>query len=38
MAVVYASDTLCPFFFQSQRKAKMKVYEYKEIHCGKISI
>ena len=37
MAVVYTSDTLCPLF-HSQRKVKMKVYEYKENHCGKISI
>ncbi len=37
MAVVYTSDTLCPLF-SLPKESKMKVYEYKEIHCGKISI
>ena len=37
MAAVYTSDTLCSLF-SFPKESKMKVYEYKEIHCGKISI
>ena len=35
MAVVYIIGYALALFFHSQRKVKMKVYEYKENHCGK---